>query len=83
MAQRVPFKILLAANPAALAPGPLMATMGLASLIFAGFILAVLLVAGRAGSSRSCTQPTRARQVTHDQPPCDPRLLRTSKRMTG
>jgi hydrogenase-4 component F len=33
------FKILLAANPAALAPGPLMATMGLASLIFAGFML--------------------------------------------
>ena len=33
------FKILLAANPTALAPGPLMATMGLASLIFAGFML--------------------------------------------
>jgi hydrogenase-4 component F len=33
------FKILLAANPAALAPGPLMATMGLASLIFGGFML--------------------------------------------
>ena len=33
------FKILLAANPAALAPGPLMATMGLASLVFAGFML--------------------------------------------
>jgi hydrogenase-4 component F len=33
------FKILLAANPATIAPGPLMVTMGLASLIFAGFML--------------------------------------------
>jgi hydrogenase-4 component F len=33
------FKMLLAANPGALAPGPLMVTMGLASLIFAGFML--------------------------------------------
>src|SRR3979490_1685045 len=33
------FKILMAANPAALAPGPLMVTMGLVSLIFAGFML--------------------------------------------
>ena len=33
------FKLLLAANPAALAPGPLMVTMGLGSLIFAGFML--------------------------------------------
>ena len=33
------FKLLLAANPAAIAPGPLMATMGLASLVFAGFML--------------------------------------------
>lgn len=33
------FKILLAANPAAIAPGPLMATLGLISLIFAGFML--------------------------------------------
>jgi hydrogenase-4 component F len=33
------FKILLAGNPSALAPGPLMATMGLVSLIFAGFML--------------------------------------------
>ena len=33
------FKILLAANPEALAPGPLMVTMGLASLVFAGFML--------------------------------------------
>jgi hydrogenase-4 component F len=33
------FKLLLAANPGALAPGPLMATMGLVSLIFAGFML--------------------------------------------
>ena len=33
------FKILLAANPEALAPGPLMATMGLTSLIFAAFML--------------------------------------------
>ena len=33
------FKLLLAANPAAIAPGPLMATMGLTSLIFAGFML--------------------------------------------
>lgn len=33
------FKILLAANPEAIAPGPLMMTMGLASLIFAAFML--------------------------------------------
>src|SRR5579862_4022467 len=33
------FKMLLAVNPAALAPGPLMVTLGLASLIFAGFML--------------------------------------------
>jgi len=33
------FKMLLSANPAALAPGPLMVTMGLLSLIFAGFML--------------------------------------------
>lgn len=33
------FKLLLAANPAAIAPGPLMAAIGLASLIFAGFML--------------------------------------------
>jgi len=33
------FKILLAANPAALAPGPLMIIMGLISLIFAAFML--------------------------------------------
>jgi hydrogenase-4 component F len=33
------FKMLLASNPAALAPGPLMVTMGLVSLIFAGFML--------------------------------------------
>jgi hydrogenase-4 component F len=33
------FKLLLAANPAAIAPGPLMATMGLTSLVFAGFML--------------------------------------------
>jgi hydrogenase-4 component F len=33
------FKLLLAANPGALAPGPLMVTMGLGSLIFAGFML--------------------------------------------
>jgi hydrogenase-4 component F len=33
------FKMLLAANPAAVAPGPLMITMGLVSLIFAGFML--------------------------------------------
>ncbi|MCI0364421.1 MAG: hydrogenase 4 subunit F, partial [Phycisphaerales bacterium] len=33
------FKLLLAANPGAIAPGPLMATMGLASLIFASFML--------------------------------------------
>jgi hydrogenase-4 component F len=33
------FKLLLAANPGAIAPGPLMATMGLVSLIFAGFML--------------------------------------------
>ncbi|HEV2515411.1 MAG TPA: hydrogenase 4 subunit F [Devosia sp.] len=33
------FKILLAANPEAIAPGPLMMTMGLVSLIFAAFML--------------------------------------------
>jgi hydrogenase-4 component F len=33
------FKILLAANPQAIAPGPLMAILGLTSLIFAGFML--------------------------------------------
>jgi hydrogenase-4 component F len=33
------FKMLLAANHAALAPGPLLVTMGLVSLIFAGFML--------------------------------------------
>ncbi len=33
------FKILLAASPDAIAPGPLMVTMGLTSLIFAGFML--------------------------------------------
>src|ERR1700674_884399 len=33
------FKMLLAANPAALAPGPLMVTIGLVSLIFASFML--------------------------------------------
>ncbi|MEY9371902.1 hydrogenase-4 component F [Bradyrhizobium diazoefficiens] len=33
------FKILLAANPAAIAPGPLMVTMGLISLLFAAFML--------------------------------------------
>jgi len=33
------FKMLLAANKAAIAPGPLMVTLGLASLIFAAFML--------------------------------------------
>ena len=33
------FKMLLAANPGAIAPGPLMITLGLLSLIFAGFML--------------------------------------------
>ena len=33
------FKILLAANPAAIAPGPLMVTMGLVSVVFAAFML--------------------------------------------
>lgn len=33
------FKILLTANPDAIAPGPLMVTMGLVSLIFAAFML--------------------------------------------
>ncbi|KAB2942319.1 MAG: hydrogenase 4 subunit F [Hyphomicrobium sp.] len=33
------FKMLLAANPAAIAPGPLMVSLGLLSLIFAGFML--------------------------------------------
>jgi hydrogenase-4 component F len=33
------FKLLLAASPGAISPGPLMATMGLVSLIFAGFML--------------------------------------------
>jgi len=33
------FKILLAANPHAIAPGPLMVTMGLVSVVFAAFML--------------------------------------------
>ena len=33
------FKMLLAANPSAFAPGPLMVTMGLVSVVFAGFML--------------------------------------------
>ncbi len=33
------FKVLMAANPAAIAPGPMMVTMGLISLVFAGFML--------------------------------------------
>src|SRR6185503_251628 len=33
------FKILLAANPQAIAPGPLMVTMGLVSVVFAAFML--------------------------------------------
>jgi hydrogenase-4 component F len=33
------FKLLLAANPGAIAPGPLMAAMGLVSVIFAAFML--------------------------------------------
>ena len=33
------FKLLLAANPGSLAPGPLLIAMGLGSLIFAGFML--------------------------------------------
>src|ERR1700726_4962330 len=33
------FKILLAANPVAIAPGPLMVTMGLVSVVFAAFML--------------------------------------------
>ena len=33
------FKMLLAANPGAIAPGPLMVTMGLSSLLFAAFML--------------------------------------------
>ena len=33
------FKMLMAANPEAVAPGPLMVTLGLLSLIFAGFML--------------------------------------------
>jgi len=33
------FKLLLAASPGAIAPGPLMATMGMVSLIFAAFML--------------------------------------------
>ena len=33
------FKILLAANPGAIAPGPLMVTMGLTSVVFAAFML--------------------------------------------
>lgn len=33
------YKMLLAANPAAIAPGPLLVTMGLASLLFAAFML--------------------------------------------
>lgn len=33
------FKLLMAANPGAIAPGPLMAALGLLSLVFAGFML--------------------------------------------
>jgi hydrogenase-4 component F len=33
------FKMLMAANPAAIAPGPLMVTLGLASILFASFML--------------------------------------------
>ena len=33
------FKMLMAANPGAIAPGPLMVTMGLVSLVFAAFML--------------------------------------------
>jgi hydrogenase-4 component F len=33
------FKLLLAANPGALAPGPMMVTMGLVSVVFASFML--------------------------------------------
>ena len=33
------FKLLLAANPGSIAPGPLMVTLGLGSLLFAGFML--------------------------------------------
>ena len=33
------FKLLMAANPRAIAPGPLMATLGILSLVFAGFML--------------------------------------------
>jgi hydrogenase-4 component F len=33
------FKLLLAANPGAIAPGPMMVTMGLTSLVFAAFML--------------------------------------------
>lgn len=33
------FKLLMAANPAALSPGPLMVALGLISLVFAGFML--------------------------------------------
>ena len=33
------FKLLMAANPGAIAPGPLMATLGLLSVVFAGFML--------------------------------------------
>jgi hydrogenase-4 component F len=33
------FKVLMAANPAAIAPGPLMVSMGLISLVFAAFML--------------------------------------------
>src|SRR5258708_5666315 len=33
------FKILLAANPGAIAPGPLMVTIGLVSVVFAAFML--------------------------------------------
>lgn len=33
------FKLLLAANPGAIAPGPLLVTMGLSSLVFASFML--------------------------------------------
>ena len=59
------FKILLAANPDAIAPGPLMVTMGLLSLIFAAFMASSrgTMTSPLASSTPSATGAPRARCV--------------------
>ena len=47
------FKILMAANPSAIAPGPLMVTMGLVSLVFAAFMLYRLLTRGERAAGQT------------------------------